>query len=80
MKEMIESMNLLLEELRKHKSLDNKTINQLRLDPNHVQLSFIIHSFSFPLFLPGRDCKRVRQTLPSISIFDRNNDIGPCKT
>ena len=40
MKEMIESMNLLLEELRKHKSLDNKTINRLRLDPNHVQLPY----------------------------------------
>ena len=40
MKEMIESMNLLLEELRKHKSLDNKTINQLRLDPNQVQLLY----------------------------------------
>ena len=39
-----------------------------------------IHSFSFPLLLSGRGCKRVRQTLPSISIFDRNNDIGPCKT
>ena len=37
-------------------------------------------SFSFPLLLPGRGCKRVRQTLPSISIFDRNNDIGSCKT
>ena len=40
MKEMIESMNLLLEELRKHKSLDNKTINQLRLDASQVQLPY----------------------------------------
>ena len=40
MKEMIESMNLLLEELRKYKSLDNKTINQLRLDVNQVQLPY----------------------------------------
>ena len=40
MKEMIESINLLLEELRKHKSLDNKTINRLRLDPNQVQLPY----------------------------------------
>ena len=40
MKEMIESMNLLLEELRKHKSLGNKTINQLHLDVNQVQLPY----------------------------------------
>ena len=40
MKEMIESMNLLLEELRKHKALDNKTVNQLRLDASQVQLPY----------------------------------------
>ena len=38
MKEMMESMNLLLEELRKHKLLDNKTINKLRLHASQVQL------------------------------------------
>ena len=40
MKEMIESMNLLLEELRKRKSSDSKTINQLRLDASQVQLPY----------------------------------------
>ena len=40
LKEMIESMNLLLEELRKYKSLDNKTIDRLRLDLSKVQLPY----------------------------------------
>ena len=32
LKEMIESMNLLLEELRKHEALDNKTIGRVCLE------------------------------------------------
>ena len=57
MKEMIESMNLLLEELKRHKSLDDKTINQLRLDAScyglvlHiVSLYFVGLGLSFLLF------------------------------
>ena len=62
MKEMIESINLLLEELRKHKSLDNKTINRLRLDPNQVQLPYAY-------FLP--DILQVR----SVRLTSRRNFV-----
>lgn len=41
MKEMIDSMNILLEDLRKHKSLDYDAINKLLIDTNKVKLPYL---------------------------------------
>ena len=51
---MIESMNILLEELRKHKSLDNDTIDTLRINANKLKVPYAY-------FLP--DISKVIQTL-----------------
>ena len=39
--DMIDSMNTLLDTLKQHKSVDNNTINKLRVDPSKVKLPYI---------------------------------------
>lgn len=41
LKDMIESMNLLLESLKNHKSIDKDTYNKLLIDPRKVKLPYI---------------------------------------